>query len=454
MSSIPVVRFVGNPCAESGRERHGHGSRGCTGIDSRSWQIENGGTIPSASANRCARCAVSDVRPTFPWDSPGDQPDAHGTARRCVASAPPAADADVRAAPCRNGSTDRRPDRREGRGGSARASFPLWACGGPSAGLANDGLWIQRSSIKEMSFAIFCSACRLTCRSRCARCSERCHCRFCVAAGREGEGSDAATRADNASLAKSESAVRRRRHTDGPVCALLRHRNRMPTLSLEDVWMNSKPAETLLAPLSVQQSEGAEEEGSWPSETRIASRPDSISAKAVLGSLLGMGALGAGSLLLMYSLVHRGGSGSVSPGVAEPQPTTAQVAILTPIPTPTSTWTPTSFPIPTWTPAAAATANLTSAKPIATPPSSPVPRATKNNVHRWILYPLPVPLPAATVETRGAPAAEPHEAKTPGSSPQATATTMTTSAGPPRQTLATQRQAANVPDDDLFGSRE
>jgi hypothetical protein len=74
------------------------------------------------------------------------------------------------------------------------------------------------------------------------------------------------------------------------------------------------------------------EEASTPRDARIAAQPGAISTKAMLASLLSMGAVGAGALFLMHSLMCGDQSGSQQLGVAELQATAAPIAALAPIP--------------------------------------------------------------------------------------------------------------------------
>ena len=73
------------------------------------------------------------------------------------------------------------------------------------------------------------------------------------------------------------------------------------------------------------------EEASTPRDARIAAQPGAISTKAMLASLLSMGAVGAGALFLMHSLMGGDQSGSQQLlGVAELQATAAPIATLAP----------------------------------------------------------------------------------------------------------------------------
>jgi hypothetical protein len=181
----------------------------------------------------------------------------------------------------------------------------------------------------------------------------------------------------------------------------------MTSRGLEDGRMPPTSWGTLQTPLPPQSMEGASET-SRPSETRITWPRDTISAKAVFGSLLTMGAFAAGVLFLMHSLLHGGERPIASVGVAEMQATGDTVA------TATSAWTPTSMPTPTWAPAATASGTWTP-KPMAG--TDPVPRAQAKSLSHVILYPFPVAPPAARIPTRDVPATEHSTQDTAGPNP-------------------------------------
>jgi hypothetical protein len=189
----------------------------------------------------------------------------------------------------------------------------------------------------------------------------------------------------------------------------------MPKLSPEDIWMTSQPPEAV---------QGAAED-SWPTETAFLSRPDTMSARVVVGSLLSMGALGAGALISMHSLAHSGDPWTSSRGAAAMQATAApiaapaqvpiaapaEVAIAAPTRVSSTAWTPTSFPTPT----PAATASGTSSAPriaMSTPAAAAARRArpAAKPPLRVTICPSPVPTPTTPIRgaqpIRGAPATE------------------------------------------------
>lgn len=198
--------------------------------------------------------------------------------------------------------------------------------------------------------------------------------------------------------------------------------------------------------MSARPTDGLEEE-STPDDPRIASRPGAISTKAMLASVLSMGAVGAGAFFLLHSLVVGGDKGqSGQLVVAEPQAIAAPLA--TPIPIPISS-APPRPPI--------STSGNSTATPIAVLESpgtvTPAPRSAPRPkpLPRVRPYPFPGPSPLAAISVPSAPKAEPQPEETSGTNPydEVMATTTTTRAAPP-----TPRQAAEVPTEDPYGSRE
>ncbi len=97
---------------------------------------------------------------------------------------------------------------------------------------------------------------------------------------------------------------------------------------VEHSWMIPRPGGRPWTPLP--QPMNGLEEASTPRNARIAAQPGAISTKAMLASLLSMGAVGAGALFLMHSLMCGDQSGSQQLGVAELQATGAPIATLAP----------------------------------------------------------------------------------------------------------------------------
>jgi hypothetical protein len=228
------------------------------------------------------------------------------------------------------------------------------------------------------------------------------------------------------------------------------------TRSLEDVWMSRKPSGTVATPLSTHPIDESEEASSQ-GETSIVTRPDSVSPKAVLGSLLVMGALGAGVLLCMHSLVHGGEPQSASLGVAELQTTAGPTLTWTQPPPPIST----STSIPPRSPAPARPSNQTApAMPIETPKSmlpaaaAQVAGAQAKSLPHVSIYPFPVPTPAATSPIGVTVVTEPPPEGTAGPNPYDGVPATKPSAGQLRQASPAPREAADASLDDLFGSRE
>jgi hypothetical protein len=161
-------------------------------------------------------------------------------------------------------------------------------------------------------------------------------------------------------------------------------------------------------------------EDPWsPSESRIADRPDGISTKAVVASLVMLGALGAGSFLLMHSFVF-GDSVSVAAvsGALPAQPSMIPPPPAPPSPpsfleSPTANLTPIQ-PVPSAPPAMVTRlptvpANLTSIQPVPSAPPSTASMATSfpkvlPHVH---VYPFPVFGAQGTTPVRGGPSANP-----------------------------------------------
>jgi hypothetical protein len=237
------------------------------------------------------------------------------------------------------------------------------------------------------------------------------------------------------------------------------------TRSLEDVWMSRKAWGTGVTPLSKQPIDQSEEASSQ-SETSIVTRPDSVSPRAVLGSLLVMGAFGAGVLLCMHSFVHGDEPQSASLGVAELQTTAGPTRTWTQPPPPISTsnsipttWTPTS--IPPRSPAPARPSNQTAtAMPIETPKltlpaaAAPVVGAQAKSLPHVSIYSFAVPTPPATSPMRGTVVAEPPPEGTAGPNPYDEVPATKPNAGQLRQAPPAPREAADASLDDLFGSRE
>jgi hypothetical protein len=231
----------------------------------------------------------------------------------------------------------------------------------------------------------------------------------------------------------------------------------MAELSFEDIWMTPEPWETRATPLPSQPIDGAREATSWR-KARFASR-DSISAMATLGSVMTMAAFGAGALFSLHSLAHSGEPLNSSLEVAELQATAAPAAGLTRISTPTpSIHAPTSFFPPTWTPVATASQTPT-ATPIVTSTPSPaarVPRATArpHPPPRVVLYPFPVPPPSMRNERTMVPPSPSKQNSGPTPRDEIPATTTTSAGATSSGSLTAPRQAADVPSDDLLGSRQ
>jgi hypothetical protein len=205
----------------------------------------------------------------------------------------------------------------------------------------------------------------------------------------------------------------------------------------EHSWTVPKPRARRSRPLPPHPLEPTEQ----ASRPRGASRPGAVSTKAMLASLLSMGAVGAGALFLMHSAV-RGDSPSQMLGLAELPATAAPVATLTPTSSPpiaspvaaseTSTATPVALP-------------ASPRPPAATPPAQLRPR----RLPRVRLYPFPVPTPPEAMPTQRTLAAQPLPEETSSTNPydEAPATATTAAAAAPTP-------GADIPSDNGFGGRD
>ena len=198
--------------------------------------------------------------------------------------------------------------------------------------------------------------------------------------------------------------------------------------------------------------EPAEEpEETWrTTDSRIANRRDGLSTKAVLASLLMMGALGTGGFLLMHSFVRGDGPRSPEQVTAELYAAGVAGAISAPpslIPPPPPPPSPPFFlesPIPT--PAAIRAVPPAPTAAITSPPKVLV------HVH---VYPFPVFAGQLATPAQGAPSANPLAPPT--ASPEGTSGTNPYGEVPEATTSGARRalvQANGVPSDDPVGRRE
>jgi hypothetical protein len=200
-------------------------------------------------------------------------------------------------------------------------------------------------------------------------------------------------------------------------------------------------------------AEPAEEpEESWRfTDSRIANRPDGISTKAVLASLLMMGALGTGGFLLMHSFV-RGDQPRKSP-----EPATAELYAAA-VPGAISA-TPSLIPLPPPPPSPPSFLGSPTATPAAIQTAPPEPTAATTRPPTVLLhvhvYPFPVFAGQLATPVQGAPAANPSASATP--SPEGTSGTNPYDEVPEAATSGARRapvQANGVPSDNPVGSRE
>ena len=209
-------------------------------------------------------------------------------------------------------------------------------------------------------------------------------------------------------------------------------------------------------PAEEPEEEPEEEESGRSTDSRIVYRPDGISTKAVLASLLVMGALGTGGFLLMHSFLMHSfvrGDQPRSPevamaelhAVAVPGAISPPPSLIPPPPPPPS---PPSF-------LESLTATSALIQTIAQAPAAATARPPKVLPHVHV-YPFPVFAGQVATSGQGALSAHPSASSSPP--PEGTSGTNNPYDEVPEATTSAARRApipANaVPSDDSVGSRE
>jgi len=229
-------------------------------------------------------------------------------------------------------------------------------------------------------------------------------------------------------------------HPDGP--ALAGPRCEMVTHPVEPGWTRTTLREVRGTPRPQHATDRLEEAPS-PSDERVAARPGSVSTKVMLASLVSMGMVGAGAVLLMHSLVAGDQSRSQQLGGAVRQAAAAPIANVTP-----SSATATRLPD-----GSSRTSTATQVTTLTASPNHPAPSPSRPRLKpppRWHLYPFAVPTPLAAIPGRGVPTVHPPPERTSDANPydEGPATTTTRADAP------TPLQAEDVPLENPSGGRE